>query len=110
MEGGFANHVSGRLGVPVGDAQDSAQQGQPLAADHRAKVGSGGLDWVDFHVTGRTHATLMNELHDDPKMVADQLGDTLDVSQNVYTQASVDRRKKAVDAVEATLAMPETAL
>ena len=35
--------------------------------------------------------------------VADQLGHTLDVSQNVYTRASVARRKKAVDALESAL-------
>ncbi len=62
-----------------------------------------GLDWVDFHVMRRTHASLMNEIHDDPKLVADQLGHTLDVNQNVYTRASVARRKVAVDALEQTL-------
>lgn len=62
-----------------------------------------GLDWVDFHVMRRTHSTLMNEIHDDPKLVADQLGHTVDVNQNVYTQASVTRRKKAVDELESTL-------
>jgi integrase len=62
-----------------------------------------GLDWVDFHVMRRTHATLMNEIHDDPKLVADQLGHTLDVNQNVYTRASVARRKEAVDALESAL-------
>ena len=62
-----------------------------------------GLDWVDFHVMRRTHASIMNELHDDPKLVADQLGHTLDVSQNVYTQVSVARRKEAVDAFERAL-------
>lgn len=62
-----------------------------------------GLDWVDFHVMRRTHSTLMNEIHDDPKLVADQLGHTLDVNQNVYTRASVARRKNAVDALENTL-------
>jgi len=62
-----------------------------------------GLGWVDFHVMRRTHATLMNEIHDDPQMVADQLGHTLDVSQNVYTRASVARRKEAVDALESAL-------
>ena len=36
----------------------------------------GRLGWVDFHVMRRTHATLMNEIHDDPKLVADQLGHT----------------------------------
>lgn len=67
------------------------------------KLKAVGLDWVDFHVTRRTHATLMNEIHDDPKLVADQLGHTLDVSQNVYTRASVARRKEAVDALEMAL-------
>lgn len=63
-----------------------------------------GLGFVDFHVIRRTHPTLMIEIHDDPKMAADQLGHTLDVSQNVYTRASVARRKVAVDALE--LALP----
>lgn len=63
-----------------------------------------GLGWVDFHVMRRTHSTLMNEIHDDPKLVADQLGHTVDVNQNVYTRASVERRKLAVDALE--LALP----
>ena len=62
-----------------------------------------GLDWVDFHVMRRTHSSLMNEIHDDPKLVADQLGHTVDVNQNVYTRASVARRKKAVDELESTL-------
>jgi integrase len=68
------------------------------------RLKSVGLDWVDFHVMRRTHSTLMNELHDDPKLVADQLGHTVDVNQNVYTKASVARRKEAVDALE--LALP----
>lgn len=62
-----------------------------------------GLDWVNFHVMRRTHATLMNEIHDDPKLVADQLGHTVDVNQNVYTRTSVARRKEAVDELESSL-------
>jgi len=62
-----------------------------------------GLGWVDFHVMRRTHATLMNDLHDNPKLVADQLGHTLDVNQNVYTRVSIMKRKHAVDALEAAL-------
>ena len=54
----------------------------------------------------RTHSTLMNEIHDDPKLVADQMGHTVDVNQNVYTRAAVARRKKAVDALES--AVPQT--
>jgi integrase len=67
------------------------------------KLAAVNLGWVDFHAMRRTHATLMNELHDDPKMVADQLGHTLDVSQNVYTRRSVKKRKLAVDALESAL-------
>jgi hypothetical protein len=42
-------------------------------------------------------------LHDDPRLIADQLGQTVDVNQNVYTKASVARRKVAVDALESAL-------
>ena len=62
-----------------------------------------GLGWVDFHVTRRTHSTLMNEVNDDPKLVADQLVHTLDVNQNVYTRKSIKKRKLAVDALESAL-------
>jgi integrase len=81
----------------------------PLSRDNvwRRRIGPPlkdvGLGWVDFHVMRRTHSTLMNEIHDDPKLVADQLGHTVDVNQNVYTRASVARRRVAVDALESTL-------
>jgi integrase len=81
----------------------------PLSRDNlwRRHIGpqlqAAGLGWVDFHVMRRTHSTLMNEIHDDPKLVADQLGHTLDVNQNVYTRASVAKRKEAVDALESAL-------
>jgi integrase len=81
----------------------------PLSRDNvwRRRIGpqlkAVGLEWVNFQVMRRTHATHMNEIHDDPKLVADQLGHTLDVNQNVYTRASVARRKKAVDALESAL-------
>jgi hypothetical protein len=42
----------------------------------------------------------MNEVSDEPKLVADQLGHTLDASQNAFTKTSVARRKKAVDVLE----------
>lgn len=62
-----------------------------------------GLDWVNYQVMRRTHSNLMNEINDDPKLVADQLGHTVDVNQHVYTRASVARRKVAVDALESDL-------
>ena len=43
-----------------------------------------GLGWAGFQVMRRTHATLMNALGTvDPKLIADQMGHNLDVSQNV---------------------------
>jgi integrase len=59
-----------------------------------------GLDWVDFHVFRRTHSTLANEMGVEGKLVSDQLGHTLDVNQNTYTLASVERRKVVVDRLE----------
>jgi integrase len=63
-----------------------------------------GLSWVNFQVMRRTHSSLMNALGIDGKLVADQLGHTLDVNQNVYTQVSVERRKEALDRLEGMLA------
>ena len=55
------------------------------------------MGFVDFHVMRGTHATLVNEIHHDPKLVAYQLRHTLDVNQNVYTRASLsDGRKRYV--------------
>jgi integrase len=62
-----------------------------------------GLGWVNFQVMRRTHSSLMNDLKVDPKVVADQLGHTLDVNQNVYTQVGLERRKEAVELLEKTV-------
>lgn len=65
-----------------------------------AKVG---LEWATFQVMRRTHATLMKALGVDGKLVADQLGHTLDVNQNVYTQSPVEIRQAAVNQLEKSL-------
>ena len=64
-----------------------------------------GLGWVNFQVMRRTHASLMRELKVDPKVVADQLGHTLDVNLNVYTDSGLERKTEAVNLLEATLAL-----
>ncbi len=61
------------------------------------------LGWVTFHVMRRTHASLMRELEVDPKVVADQLGHSLDVNLNVYTETNMDRRAQAVNELERAL-------
>jgi hypothetical protein len=45
----------------------------------------------------------MNELKVDPKLVADQLGHTLDVNQNVYTLPNRARRQEAVNMLETAI-------
>ena len=62
-----------------------------------------GLSWVNFLVMRRTHVSLMHELEVDPKIVAEQLGHTLDVNLNVYTKVAHRRRKEAVDLLEGSV-------
>jgi len=54
-------------------------------------------------VMRRTHSTLMNAMGVEGKLVADQLGHTLDVNQNVYTQSPVALRQEAVNRLENAL-------
>jgi integrase len=61
------------------------------------------LDWVNFQVMRRTHSSLMRELDVDPKIVADQLGHSVDVNLNVYSKTSLGIRKKALDSMEAAV-------
>jgi integrase len=67
------------------------------------KLDKVGLGWANFLVMRRTHATLMRALGVDGKLVADQLGHSLDVSQNVYTQSPVENRLQAVNQLEKSL-------
>ena len=69
----------------------------------KPKLASVGLGWANFLVMRRTHATLMSELGVEGKLVADQLGHSLDVSQNVYTQSPVESRLPAVNRLEKSL-------
>ncbi len=62
-----------------------------------------GLEWANFQVMRRTHATLMKTLGVDGKLVADQLGHTLDVNQNIYTQSPVESRLDMVNKLEKSL-------
>jgi integrase len=61
------------------------------------------LGWANFQVMRRTHATLMNALGISGKLVADQLGHSLDVNQNVYTQSPVESRLDMVNQLEKSL-------
>jgi integrase len=67
------------------------------------KLEKAGLGWVNFQVMRRTHASLMSDLGVEGKLVADQLGHSLDVNQNVYTQSAVSKRQIAVNRLENSL-------
>jgi integrase len=67
------------------------------------KLNKAALGWVNFQVMRRTHATLMKALGVDGKLVADQLGHSLDVNQNVYTQSPVESRLDMVNQLETSL-------
>jgi integrase len=62
-----------------------------------------GLDWCNFQVMRRTHATLMRQLKADPHQVAAQLGHSVDVSLNVYAQSPVECRVVLVNQLESLL-------
>jgi predicted GNAT family N-acyltransferase len=46
----------------------------------------------------------MRDKNVDPMVVADQLGHTLDVNLNIYTQTSLERKIKALESLEASRA------
>jgi hypothetical protein len=56
---------------------------------------------MQMQVMRRTHSSLLDDLGVDPQVRADQMGHTVDVNENVYTQASFGRRRrKAVNDLE----------
>lgn len=69
------------------------------------KLAKVGLEWANFLVLRRTHATLMKGLGVDGKLVADQMGHSLDVSQNVYVSTSVESRLAGLNQLEKSLAV-----
>lgn len=69
----------------------------------RPRLATVGLEWANFQVMRPTHSSLMKELKVDPKIVADQLGHTVDVNQNVYTQTAVEIRQAALNQLEERL-------
>jgi integrase len=64
------------------------------------------LEWATFQIMRRTHASLSRQAGIDPKLVADQLGHGLGVNLEVYTVAALDKRRQAVELLEASLTPP----
>ena len=86
-----------------------SEKGTPMSKDNCwrrkmfPKLEAVGLDWCNFQVMRRTHASLAKMLGSDPKLVADQLGHSLDVSVNTYTQSAVESRLEVVNLLERCL-------
>jgi len=91
------------MGFPVGKDETSVAKDNCWSRFILPKLKEIGLDWVNFQVMRRTHSSLMKHLKRDPKVVADQLGHTLDVNQNVYTQVPMELKIEAVNELEAVL-------
>jgi integrase len=87
----------------------SSERMTPISKDNtwfrimRPRLATVGLEWANFQVMRRTHSSLMKELKVDPKIVADQLGHTVEVNQNVYTQTAVEIRQAALNQLERQL-------
>jgi hypothetical protein len=77
--------------------------GQEKRRHMAPKLKGVGLGWVNLKVMRRTCASLMRELGVDPKVVADQLGHTVDVDINVYASTALEHREEAVKTLETAL-------
>jgi integrase len=88
-----------------------SERGTPLRPDNSWKryflphLKPVGLEWANFQVMRRTHATLLDDLGVDPQVRADQMGHTVDVNQNQYTHSSLERRRVAVNRLEEALGL-----
>jgi len=54
-------------------------------------------------VMRKTHSCILKELDVDPQVRAEQMVHTVDVIENVYTRTSLQRRRDAVNQLEAAL-------
>jgi len=64
------------------------------------KLKAEGLEWMTFQVLRRSCSSIMSDQGTDAKVVADQLGHTLDVNQNVYTSVGFERKAAAVNRLD----------
>jgi integrase len=59
-----------------------------------------GLEWANFQVLRRTHASLGHAAKVDPKVAADQRGHGIGVALDVYTQTSIEARRAGAEMLE----------
>jgi integrase len=64
------------------------------------KLEVAGIGWINFQILRRSCSSLMSDQGVDGKVVADQLGHTLDVNLNVYTRVAPERQAEAVNKID----------
>lgn len=96
----------------------SENPGKPLWRDNvwyrhmKPKLATVGLEWANFQVLRRTHASLGHDIKVDPKVAADQRGHGIGVALDVYTQSSIEARRAAAEMLANAILsgeQPETA-
>ena len=105
MEASIDRYPTSSVGFPFGKDENSGSQGQLLETVYCAQVER---DWVGLgefssHAKNPFLPDEASQKKRDPKVVADQLGHTLDVNQNVYTQVPMELKIEAVNELEAVL-------
>jgi integrase len=78
----------------------------------KPKLETVGLEWANFQVLRRTHASLGHDIKVDPKVAADQRGHGIGVALDVYTQSSIEARRAAAEMLANAILsgeQPETA-
>jgi len=71
-----------------------------LRRNIRPRLEKVGLGWVDFKVMRRTNASLGKSAKVDPKASADQRGQGIGVSLDVYTKTSIEGKAEAAQQLE----------
>lgn len=73
----------------------------------KPKLKAVGLEWANFQVMRRTHASLGHEAGIDPNVSADQRGHGIGVALDVYTHSSVEARRAAAEILEKAVLAPQ---
>lgn len=97
MAGVMPEHRAAGLGVPVRNGKTPLRQGNIWRRHIGPRLRTAGLGWITFQVLRRSCSSMLSDLGVEGKVVADQLGHTLDVNQNVYRALhSIGRRKQLI--------------
>ena len=98
-----AQHRQHGLGFPAEHGRTPLAHGNYSRRHVKPTLDRLNIKGVTFQVLRRSCASLLNGLGIDGKLVADQPGYTLDVSQNVYTKVAIGRQEEAINQLDTAL-------